>query len=72
MRTSRFSRGRNLILVLAFIVSHLPLIGCNDDSRTTGTMIEASDEVKAYRKTKGESYKGGPPSKKAKAATPKK
>jgi hypothetical protein len=71
MRTARFLRGRNLLLVL-FIGSSLPLAGCNDDSRTSGTMVEVSEEAKAHMKSKRESYKGGPPKSKAKAATTKK
>jgi hypothetical protein len=71
MRTARFLRGRNLLLVL-FIGSNLPLTGCNDNSKTSGTMVEVSDEVKTHRKSKMESYKGGPPKAKAKAATAKK
>jgi hypothetical protein len=71
MRTACFPRGRILLLIL-FIGSHLPLIGCNDESRTSGTMVQVSEEVKAHQKAKAESYKGGPPKSKAKAAVPKK
>jgi len=45
MRTACFPRGR--ILVLALIISsHLPLIGCSDDSRTSGTVVQVSEEAK--------------------------
>jgi hypothetical protein len=72
MRTKCFSKGRILVLIL-FIGSHLPLYGCTDNSRTTGTMVEVSEETKAHRKAKIESYKGGPPAKyKAKGASKKK
>ena len=70
MRTLCFPRGRILLLVL-FIGSHLPLVGCNDDSRTSGTMVEVSEETKAHRKAKVESYKGGAPKSKAKGASQK-
>ena len=67
MRTARFLRGRILLLIL-FIGSHFPLAGCSDESRTSGTMVEVSDEAKAHLKSKSESYKGGPPKAKAKSA----
>jgi hypothetical protein len=68
MKTACFPRGRILILIL-FIGSHFPLIGCNDDSRTSGTMVERSEAAKAHLKSKLGSYKGGPPKAKAKAAS---
>lgn len=71
MRWPCFPRGR-IILLFLFLASHCSLIGCNDDSRTTGTMVEVSDEVKAHRKSKMESYKGGPPKAKTKAVAGKK
>ncbi len=70
MRGSRFPHGRVLLLLL-FIGSHAPLSGCTDNSRTTGTLVEVSEETKAYRKTKIESYKGGAPKSKGKAASAK-
>jgi hypothetical protein len=70
MSKACFPRGRVLLLVL-FIGSHLPLIGCNDNSRTSGTMVEVSEEAKANMKAKKESYKGGPPKSKAKGASTK-
>jgi hypothetical protein len=68
MRTACFPRGRILLLIL-FIGSHLPIIGCNDESKTSGTMVQVSDEDKAYLKTKRETYKGAVPKSKAKAAS---
>ena len=66
MRTACFPRGRVLLLLL-FIGSQFPLVGCSDNSRTSGTQVEVSDEVLAHRKAKAESYKGGPPKKQTKA-----
>ena len=60
MRTACFPRGR-VILIYLFIGSHLPMIGCSDDSKTTGTMVEESDEIKARRAAKRGSTRGGPP-----------
>jgi hypothetical protein len=45
---------------MLFIGSHLPLVGCSDDSRTSGTMVEVSEEFKAHLKDKRETYRGGP------------
>jgi hypothetical protein len=64
MRSVRSARERILLLIL-FIGSHLPLIGCNDESRTSGTMVQVSEEEKAQLQTKRQNYKGGPPRKKA-------
>ena len=66
MRTVRLRRGRILLLSL-LICSHTPLIGCNDDSKTSGTQVVESPEAVAYRKSKVERYKGGPPKKQGKA-----
>ena len=66
MRTASLRRGRVLLLVL-FIGSHAPLIGCNDDSKTSGTQVAENPEAVANRKAKGESYKGGAPKKQAKS-----
>jgi hypothetical protein len=51
-----------------FFGSHLSLIGCNDESKTTGTMITITDAEKARLKTKKDTYKGGSPKNRAKAA----
>jgi hypothetical protein len=58
---------RRIVLLILFVGYLLPLSGCNDESRTTGTMVRESDETKDYRKSKLEAYKGGPPKAKAKA-----
>jgi hypothetical protein len=71
MSTTCFPRGRILLLAL-FIGSHLSLTGCNDESRTTGTVVEVSEEFQAHTKSKLESYKGGPPKTKAGATSKKK
>ncbi len=65
MKSVCFPRGR-IILLFSFVLSTLPAIGCSDNSRTTGTMVEVSEETKAYRKSKIESYKGGAPKSKGK------
>jgi hypothetical protein len=67
MRTARLRRGRILLLGL-FIGSHALLIGCNDDSKTSGTQVPENPEAVAHRKSKADSYKGGPPKKQAKSA----
>jgi hypothetical protein len=58
MRRARFPHGRILLLVL-FIGSDLPLIGCDDASKTSGTMVERSAEDTAHLKSKIDAYKGG-------------
>jgi hypothetical protein len=65
------SLRRCTLLWLLLISSHLPMAGCNDDSKTDGTMVTESAEMKTFRKAKSESYKGGPRQNKAKAATKK-
>jgi hypothetical protein len=47
------------------------MAGCTDESKTSGTMVQESAETKAFRKAKSETYKGGPPKKKANAAVKK-
>lgn len=37
--------------------SHLILAGCNDESRTSGTMVEVSEEAKKNIESKREAYK---------------
>jgi hypothetical protein len=56
MRSARSSLGRTLLLLI-FIVSHLMLTGCNDDSRTTGTMLKETDEDRARIQAKIAKYK---------------
>jgi hypothetical protein len=56
MRSARSSLGRTLLLLI-FVVSHLTLTGCNDDSRTTGTMLKETDEDRARIQAKIAKYK---------------
>jgi hypothetical protein len=56
MRNTRWPVVR-IFLLLLFVSSHVLLIGCNDPSRTTGTMIEISDAVKAQHEKKLEKMK---------------
>jgi hypothetical protein len=65
MRIKLLPRG-GIVLFILFVGSLLPLIGCNDDSKTSGTQVEVSDQVQARRDARAESYKGGPPKKQAK------
>jgi hypothetical protein len=58
---------RRLPLLVFFIFSHLPMAGCIDESKTTGTMVQESAETKAFRTAKSEKYKGGAPKKQASA-----
>jgi hypothetical protein len=67
MRIRLLQRG-GIVLFILFVGSYLPLIGCNDDSKTSGTQVEVSDKVQARRDARAESYKGGPPKKQAKGA----
>jgi hypothetical protein len=71
MSTMRLQRARILLLCL-FIGSHAPLIGCSDDSKTSGTQVVENPEAAAHRKAKGAAYKGGSPKKQqANGAVPK-
>jgi hypothetical protein len=56
MRTARSPRGRILILTF-FVGSHLPLIGCNDESKTSGTMVQVSEEARKHIESKRDMYK---------------
>ena len=67
MRTLCFPR-KSILLLGLFIGLVLPFLGCNDDSKTSGTMVERSEEAKAHMKTKIESYKGGSPKSRGKGA----
>jgi hypothetical protein len=58
MRRPRFPQRRILLLIL-FVGSDLPLIGCDDGSKTSGTMVERSEEDMAHLKSKIDKYKGG-------------
>jgi hypothetical protein len=68
MRTALLRRGRILLPTL-FIGSYLPLTGCTDDSKTSGTMVQVSEEEKEHLKTKRQAYKAARPSTKAKPVT---
>jgi hypothetical protein len=70
MRIKLLPRG-GIVLLILLVGSHLPLIGCNDESKTSGTQVQVSDEVQARRNARAESYKGGPPKKEAKSAVAK-
>ena len=65
MRTTCSRRGRVLLLFL-FIGSYLMLTGCSDDSRTTGTLVEVSEEAEKAVERRKAAYKA-----KAKTKTPK-
>jgi hypothetical protein len=71
MRTACFAPGRVLVILL-FISSSLGLSGCNDESKTSGTMVQVSEEDKAFLKSKRETYRGGPQKDKVKAGSQKK
>jgi hypothetical protein len=66
MRSARCSLGRTLLLLI--FVSHLTLSGCNDDSRTTGTMLKETDEDRARIQAKIAKYKERIEAKNAKKA----
>ncbi len=68
MRSVPSPRARVLLIAL-FISSHLLTVGCNDNSKTTGTIVQESAETKAFIKSKRESYKAGASQHKAKGAT---
>ena len=61
MRTARLRGGLASFFSRSSSVHILPLTGCNDESRTSGTMVQVSEEAKAHLKAKRESYKGGSP-----------
>jgi hypothetical protein len=71
MSWAYFPRGSILVFALVAVTSGLVLPGCSDDSKTSGTMVQVSDETKAHRKSRAESYKGGPPKFKAKGKSAK-
>jgi hypothetical protein len=72
MNRTHFPRAPILVCALAAIAFTLALPGCSDDSKTSGTMVQISEETKAHRKARAESYKGGPPKAKAKGKSAKK
>jgi hypothetical protein len=63
---------RRMLLSMLFIGSHFALSGCTDESKTSGTMVEVSDEAKAFVKSKRENYRGGPQKDKVKPSNQKK
>jgi hypothetical protein len=70
MRRVNFTAGRSLFLLVS-IASYVPLVGCSDDSKTSGTMVQVSEEEKEHLKTKRAAYKAARPSTKpAKSASP--
>ena len=71
MKLARAPHGR-LLMTSLFILSHVVMSGCNDDSKTSGTSRAVSEEDQAHLKSKIESYKGGNPKTKGKgkATTP--
>jgi hypothetical protein len=58
MRRPRFPLGRISVLIL-FIGSQLFLSGCDDGSKTSGTMVQRSEEDVAHLKSKLDTYKAG-------------
>jgi outer membrane murein-binding lipoprotein Lpp len=56
MKTTCSREGRILSVVL-FIGSHLLLAGCSDDSKTSGTVVEVSEEAKQALQSRKEAYK---------------
>jgi hypothetical protein len=51
----RFPCGRITLLIM-FVMLHVPVIGCNDDSKTSGTMVEVSEEQKKHILGRRETY----------------
>jgi hypothetical protein len=71
MSRSNLPRRPILVFTLVAIATYLALPGCNDDSKTDGTLVQVSEETIAHRKARAESYKGGPPKTKAKGKSAK-
>ena len=61
MRTPAFSARTHLYFLMLFIGSHLPLTGCNDESKTSGTQVQVSEEAKAHLKAKESRTRGDVP-----------
>jgi hypothetical protein len=72
MSRASFPRGSILVFSLVAFAFGLALPGCSDDSKTSGTMVQVSEETQAHRKARAETYKGGPPKAKAKGKSAKK
>ena len=47
-----FARLGYTVVLLLFVFSHVLVVGCNDPSRTTGTMLEDSEQAKEHRAQK--------------------
>jgi hypothetical protein len=71
MRTARSPRGRCLLLAL-FGGSQLCLSACNDESRTSGTMVQVSEQAKKHIEGRREAYKAKAEARKAKSSAGKK
>ncbi len=66
MSKARLRRGCILLLLVSlFTGPQVLLTGC-DNSKTSGTQVVEDPEAIAHRKSKGETYKGGPPKKQSK------
>jgi hypothetical protein len=55
MAVRRSTRGGIPLLIL-FVMSHVPLLGCNDESKTSGTMVQVSEEQKKHIQGRRENY----------------
>ncbi len=66
MKTFAFPRACGILFGLIGLL--LLGVGCGDDSKTSGTMVQRSDEDLAHLKSKAKNYKGGAPQNKARAA----
>jgi hypothetical protein len=56
MRPEFVLRTRVLLLSL-FVGSHFATSGCNDESKTSGTMVQVTEEQKAQIKSRSAAYK---------------
>jgi hypothetical protein len=56
MRTTRSPRGRLLLLIL-FVGAQLFLSACNGESRTSGTMVQVSEQAKKHVESRRDVYK---------------
>ena len=58
MSCARFAVSGSLLLLLSVSLP-LPLTGCNDESKTTGTMVQVSEEEKSSPQDQENRIKGG-------------
>jgi hypothetical protein len=56
MRTMRSRRGPFQLLVI-FVGSQLCVSGCSDESKTSGTMVQVSEEAKQHIQSRRDVYK---------------